>query len=59
MENQLLIAAFKAKLFVLRARLRALEFQNHDEYSIRVDWNITSYEVNALEVEIERLERES
>lgn len=56
MENQLLIAALKAQLFVLNSRLSALACYDHSNDSIRIDWNITSHQVDEIVLEIKRLE---
>ena len=59
METQLLIAALKAQLFVLRAELKAMEFLNHSDNTIRDIWTVKSNTVDAVEAEIRRLEIES
>lgn len=58
METQLLIAALKAQLIVLRAGLGALGFEDHSNNAVRRQWNVASEQCNAVEAEIKRLEGE-
>lgn len=58
MEQQLLIAALKAQLFVLRAELHAMRFLDHSDNTIRDIWSVKSDVVDQIEVEIKRLETE-
>lgn len=58
METQLLIAALKAQLFVLRAELKAMEILDHRDSTIRDIWAVKSDTIDAVETEIKRLEAE-
>lgn len=58
MEAQLLIAALKAQLFVLRAEMKAMQYLDHSDGTIRDIWNVKSYTADEVETELKRLEGE-
>lgn len=49
-------AALRAHLFVLRAEMKAMEFLDHSDTTIRNIWNVKSETADAIEVEIKRVE---
>lgn len=51
-------AALRAHLFVLRAEMKAMEFLDHSDKTIRDIWTVKSETADAIEAEIKRVEHE-